>query len=492
MRVKAIPGWIWITGIGAAISLGGYLVASQITLRTGFPLDDAWIHQTYARNLSLLGQWAYLPGKTSAGSTSPLWTVLLSLGYTLKIPYFVWTFLLEGLILWVIAVVGELTFRSRFPSYSRIPWVSFFFILEWHLVWAAGSGMETLLFSLIILFVLTYRAESIKSWIILGLLTGLSMWVRPDGITLLGPVLFGGWLTGKDFKSKLASILAISFGFLGLFGPYMLFNRLLAGNWWPNTFYAKQMEYAVLQQIPLVERITSEAVLPFIGAGSVIIPGLVITIWSSIKKRDWPILLGLVWACGYIGLYSWRLPVTYQHGRYILPVMPILFLTGLVGLYTFLKAPINTRWHWIVSQSWKMVAILLLGAFWIIGAQSYAKDVAIINTEMVDTARWISTNSPPGSIIAAHDIGASGYFGNREIVDLAGLISPEVIPIMRNELALQKYLDQRKVDYLMTFPDWYTQLGKDKKVVFTGTGSFAPSLGQANMCVYLWALSSDK
>ena len=37
-----------------------------------FPLDDSWIHQTYGRNLALNGEWAFLPGKPSAASTSPL------------------------------------------------------------------------------------------------------------------------------------------------------------------------------------------------------------------------------------------------------------------------------------------------------------------------------------------------------------------------------------------------------------------------------------
>jgi len=35
----------------------------------GFPLDDAWIHQTYARNLGLSGMMAFTPGEPSAGST---------------------------------------------------------------------------------------------------------------------------------------------------------------------------------------------------------------------------------------------------------------------------------------------------------------------------------------------------------------------------------------------------------------------------------------
>ena len=42
-------------------------------------------------------------------------------------------------------------------------------------------------------------------------------------------------------------------------------------------------------------------------------------------------------------------------------------------------------------------------------------------------------NTPPDALIAAHDIGAVGYFGQRRLLDLAGLVSPEVIPFIRDE-----------------------------------------------------------
>ncbi|NTV00188.1 MAG: PEGA domain-containing protein [Methanoregulaceae archaeon] len=50
------------------LTCGGYLLASQFSAGPGFPLDDAWIHQTYARNLVKIGQWAFIPGIPSAGS----------------------------------------------------------------------------------------------------------------------------------------------------------------------------------------------------------------------------------------------------------------------------------------------------------------------------------------------------------------------------------------------------------------------------------------
>src|SRR3989304_2411743 len=68
-------------GVAAAIvGVAAYLAASQATLRLGFPLDDAWIHPTYARNLALRGEWSFVPGQASGGSTAPLWTILLAIG----------------------------------------------------------------------------------------------------------------------------------------------------------------------------------------------------------------------------------------------------------------------------------------------------------------------------------------------------------------------------------------------------------------------------
>ena len=62
-----------------------YVAASRAAGFSGFPLDDAFIHQTYARNLALRGAWSYSAGEVSAGSTSPLWTVLMAGGHVLRV-----------------------------------------------------------------------------------------------------------------------------------------------------------------------------------------------------------------------------------------------------------------------------------------------------------------------------------------------------------------------------------------------------------------------
>jgi hypothetical protein len=141
---------------------------------------------------------------------------------------------------------------------------------------------------------------------------------------------------------------------------------------------------------------------------------------------------------------------------------------------------------WVLSRAWVLSLGAVLVLFWGIGAQTYAVDVATIESEMVDTARWVAANTPPRSLVAAHDIGALGYFGGRDLVDLAGLISPEVVPFIRDEARLSAYLDEKRVDYLVVFPNWYQSLADGQVTVFTSPGKFAPEQGQPNMRVYSW------
>ena len=69
-----------LLGALSALSLGGYLMASWQTYRLGFPLDDAWIHCTIARNLAEGHGWSYNPGVPVQNSSGPLWTALVALG----------------------------------------------------------------------------------------------------------------------------------------------------------------------------------------------------------------------------------------------------------------------------------------------------------------------------------------------------------------------------------------------------------------------------
>jgi hypothetical protein len=120
------------------------------------------------------------------------------------------------------------------------------------------------------------------------------------------------------------------------------------------------------------------------------------------------------------------------------------------------------------------------------GAYTYGRDVAFIESEMVESAKWVAQNIPPGALVAAHDIGALGYFDQHPLIDLAGLISPEVVPFIRDEGRLAAFMDERKVEYLIAFPHWYPELVKRGELVYAMGGRFVDRQDVENMTVYRW------
>ncbi|MBI3738707.1 MAG: hypothetical protein HY258_06645 [Chloroflexi bacterium] len=469
--------------VGAAI----YLLASALIYRIGFPLDDSWIHLTYARNLALHGQWAFQLGHPSAGSTAPLWTFLLAIGFWFDLAPYFWTYFLGGATLFGIAVLMEYTARKLIQAYRpRLPWVGLFFAAEWHLMWAAMSGMETLLHAFLVTTVLVMLMTGSRRYLTLGLLTGLSVWVRPDGLTLLGPIVLTIFLVEKNLADKFRALVMCLIGFGSLFVPYLLFNLWLSGTPMPNTFYAKQTEYAAWQAKPVLYRFSVLFVQLLTGPSVVLFPGVVGSIVLAIRRHAWSALAAMVWCGGYLLLYILRLPA-YQHGRYLMPAMPIFFLFGLLAFIEFQKSNLFRQYHWFIKTAWQfsLVAVLLL--FVVLGARSYGEDVGLIESEMVVTAKWVAANLPAEAVVAAHDIGALGYFDHHELIDLAGLVSPEVVPFMRNETRLAEFLNQRRANYLIAFPAFYPELTRTLVPVFTSGGKFAPAEGEQNMAVYYWA-----
>jgi hypothetical protein len=463
-----------------------YLLWSRFTQGIGFPLDDSWIHQTYARNLAH-GEWAFRPGIPSAGSTSPLWALLLAVGFALRLSPYIWTYLLGGLILFSLSLLCEWTVRKLVESYRpRFPWVGLFIAFEWHFAWAAMSGMETLLHGLILTVVLVLLMTNSRRYLVMGLLTGLSVWVRPDGLTLIGPVLMTIFLSEKDAHDKLSTFTRYLMGFGSLFVFYLLFNLALADTPMPNTFYAKQAEYAeVMRSTSILLTLRNVLLQLLVGPSLVLLPGVIGWGIKATREKLWGSLSALVWALGYFVLYASRLPM-YQHGRYIMPAMPIFFLLGLLTFAEFDKNKLFKRYHWIGQFVWGASAVLLVIAFIFLGARSYAQDVAVIETEMVVTAKWAAENLPPEAIIAAHDIGALGYFDNHELIDLAGLVTPDVIPFIRDEPRLAEYLDEKGVNYLIAFPNFYPVLTENVESVFTTESEITLTFNQTNMTIYRW------
>jgi hypothetical protein len=493
MSKKSISSILLVVAV--LLSLFGWWLGRQSIGASGFPLDDAWIHQTYARSLERGEGWSFTPGVPSAGATAPLWVLLLVPGYWLNFSPFTWIAILAAVQLWGVGALGMLAWRLMDFGKGWWGWLAgILLIFEWHLIWAALSGMETLLYGLValaVIYLLLLLAQKVSPqpwlWFMLGIIVGGSVWIRPEAVTLLGPIGFVALLnTEKPITQRVRSLVIACMGFLVLFAAYLLFNQWLAGSWWPNTFYAKQAEYEVLQTIPLLTRLLDQFSPLLAGVLAALLPGFIANIYFSLKQRSWVAVSGTLWVVGHIAIYAYRLPVIYQHGRYVIPVIPLFVLLGFAGFYQVVSAVQNQRIQWVVSRVWGGAIIGVLALFWLLGMQSYLADVSMIDGEMVLTASWLEANTSEEDLIAAHDIGAIGYFTQRSILDLAGLVSPDVIPFIRDEPELARFLDQECPRFLVTFPDWYPHLVRMGELVFQTNTPLTREMGGENMAVYRW------
>jgi hypothetical protein len=429
-----------------AISITLYLTRAR---QFGFPLDDAWIHQAYARNLGLHGMMAFSPGIPSSGNTSFLWTLLLALGYFLKVPFFLWTMLLGGIFAVAAAFVAALLNHNYFGNFRNSVIVAIICIFEWHLAWAAVSGMEIGLFTCLTLLFFLLASRNVSPWI-LGALTALIVLARPEGILLAVIYAFKLLLTQpREIKRILLQGASFASMFLIVISPWIAFNFIYAHHPFPNTITAKFMHYGYPWS-PLRSLGYLWNVFLFFLDGSLLLlfPGACFKLFNSVQKKDTFQPQPLLWSLTLIGIYAVTLPFIYDEGRYLMPLIPLVIVYGVEGISQFLEIVLRTSF--MRSTAWMLLFISVF-ALWIMGSARYSTRIKFYELIHMQVAQWINDNTSSDTVIATHDIGIIGYFTNRQIVDLAGLVTPEIVPIMDDPQKIAEYLRSRHASYLIVY-----------------------------------------
>jgi hypothetical protein len=450
-------GWLllWLTGPLV------FLLTAESSGLSGFPLDDSWIHQTYARSLADGQGWSYAGGPQSAGSTSPLWTIMQIPAFWLHIPSVVWSVGLGVLLLLANAVLIMLWIRKLDRNASRF--ALFFCLGEWHLIWAALSGMETILYcawTALVIFLIfpldpvkVEKTPTLAVFIGLGVIAGLGIWIRPEAVLLSGLAFLAVLI-----QQRPASITRLGGFLVGLATPillYFVFTYRLNGHLLPNTFFVKTTEYAELTSTGLLVRFL-QSWLPLVaGPFAVMVIFIPAALISTVRERKWIFALPFLWALAHLTLYAIQLPATYQHGRYYIPILPVLMGYGVYGFFRLREKWDSKAVFRVISRALGTSAILLTAIFVWIGAVQFSRDVGIIEAEMVAVAKWIRANTPTDTVVAAHDIGALGFFGDRRIVDLGGVTDLDAVDLLSGAVPLNAYLRQKAADLLMTMPDFY-------------------------------------
>ena len=468
--------WIIVPLVAGCLSLGAlWLTASSATHGlNGVPLDDAWIHFQFARNLAQGNGFSFNPGHPVSGSTAPLWTVALAAAYrVLGRGFPLLGQILSSATFLTTIITTFLLARDLVGKTWAAALAATLVALNGRMAWAGLSGLEVGLFcTLTLLAVRTYLAGracgQYSLWA--ACLFGFSGLCRPDGYLLFGLSIidFCASILFRSGKTQIRCLRRLPIWpvvlFLAIVSPYLIFSLLTTGHLLPSTYQAKavvdfSLDFTFLSVAAKYLVLDNLLIWPFFAVGIVFLlpQAPLISMWCLAM----PIAYALMHA------------IPYQHGRYLMPLIPFNAVISVWGLLRFIRLAAQQGW---VRRAPTHSELIALGIAVSIGtayrlpwmSQEYAANMSNINTMHVGFGEWLLENSSPGDVVALNDIGAIGYISERYVVDLAGLISPEVVPILREPdptLPLIDFLKEQQVDYIIIFPTWFPGLSAQSHIL---------------------------
>ncbi len=478
----------------------------QIAGASGFPLDDAWIHLQFARNLAEGAGFSFNPGASVAGSTAPLWTLLLAAGAAAFSPS-----LGMAKAFGVAATLGAaiLTRRAALAWGARadVALVAAVALL-WTgpVAWGALSGMEVALAAFLVAAALLAHAHD--RLLVSSACAALAVLARPEAVLLIPLLVLARRLTLRRAAAfALVTVVTVA--------PAALFSLWTVGTLYPATAAAK-VEGGL---VGWLGGVNEPAALTWIWrpwtflTGWIgwltathwllplaLVPGLVL-VWRRAGRALGAVALALLaHPFGMALLAPYRGPA-FQEGRYSIHLLPLVMLTLAVALgdrgrggppsettlantgsherpprgdavdpdntgprrgATAPPVPQRNSWVRMVAVVWLGIAVVSL----VPAATRYGWAVQNINAMQVHLGRWVDTNLPRTARIAANDIGAIAYFSRREVIDLMGLVTPEIIPFRRRgELGVMQYLKEACPQYVIIFPAWFPQIASSTETL---------------------------
>jgi hypothetical protein len=478
-RPRSLLTGRWVLLVVAVYAAG--LVSLGLALRhnVGFPLDDSWIHQEIARNLVQHHSFGFTPGVTSSGSSSTLWTFILSINFLLFpthspvfFPLVLNSFLItfSGILLWQMAALDGLPLLYAL-ALALLP------ALSGNYLWLAFIGMEHLLFVTLSLtaILLWFRPRgarqklsphpdtSVHSSLLAGLALGALGMTRPEGLAL-GVLLFAlykwcGRSLGDVFRAAAVAVLFLV--------PSFLINLKTSGSLLPMTLRGRRFLFSGTDQLHVgrstVRGLTMETYAKVIQhnffhtTSAWAMVGVVLAFYGCfVLLRRFPNRTSVLvlWATLHYASYCFTLPATGHGGRYqpfVLLLFPSLLAIALFDLFALSQRFLLPRARALLlpAQSIALVAIAALTAATLPRWNVALRDsIANIDNCHLKMAEYLNDHYAPGTKVGVFDIGTIGYFSHIDLIDLGGLVDRNYLPYLISGRVPQ-YLEARGVDYIV-------------------------------------------
>jgi len=429
----------------------------------GFPLDDAWIHLSFARTLAETGRFAdFRGGPLAAGTTSPLFTLLETAGWFLTHDEFLIAYLL-GIAAFLVSI--GLVFALVRADHAVERWAGALAALvcatQPKLVDAAVTGMETTTTIALLLF--TALAAKRRRWKTAGVAAGLLLWARPDTLIFIAALALHLLEQARADRAPEPSKMArglLPLGALAL--GYVVFNGSLSGSPFPNSLAAK-LEYYRFGNGHFARDLWAFSTRGGMAPVTLLsLVSLVGTIADLARRRAAPVLYAHLFVVGLVAAYAWKLPFLYQNGRYLIPAVPFAVVGMADGTRRLagalrVRAGDSARARGLAGALPFLVGLATIG--WNLSdlpraARDFAERCRHIEDLQVATARWCRDHLPPAAVVATHDVGALGFYSMRPVVDVMGLLDRGIQGHVGDPEATLSFMRARHVTHLAFLANW--------------------------------------
>jgi hypothetical protein len=211
----------------------------------GFPVDESWIEQVYARNFFRHVSFEFNPGETTAGPTAPLWVVALSVGNGLFHQPMLAAKLLGAVFLFLCGYFIFRLLRSTEQDYGAALLAAILAMTAEQMAWSELSGLESVLSSALVVAGLWWFFESPGGWkrSLTGAIFALAALSRPETSIVFGLLVLYG-IVHSDHDESLSKVhrfrdpllMVMLFGVILV--PIGITNVAISGSVVPVTFFA--------------------------------------------------------------------------------------------------------------------------------------------------------------------------------------------------------------------------------------------------------------
>jgi hypothetical protein len=395
------------------------IVVLVFTVRNrGYELDDALIYYRYLQNCLAGDGLVYNVGERFNALTSPLYTylalVVCGLAGSIHYPMIAVSAVLTALT----AVLLFVLFRRHEPLW---PLVLFGAVLVAALRYSYSVyGMETPLFLALAVSCLLLHERRQIGW--LAVAGGLLVLTRAEGLLLLVVLAAAHLLRRRPLPPVRVFVAPLL-----LLGANAAFNAWYYGSPWPHTLMAKiqQGRSGLWGEGWIFFFQTGYQLEYFAGSRLLLVASLTLALLGIVRlgRRELNVVLlaflaalTVFYVALHVPSYHWYYAPYYVFGC----MYAGLGLAELFERASRLTSPVLARAG--------RVLIGLLGAV-LLGSHAWATATRPVSDTPRQRVypligRWLAANTPPEATVAMLEVGIIGYYSERRVVDILGLVSP--------------------------------------------------------------------